>query len=136
MNGFISMYPAGLAAPGTATISYAVGQTVSPSATVTIGATGRVAIRPNAGQTHVIIDLVGYFGSSVQFGPNGYVAWVVGGDSGVALQHTTKASVVGPEPRICTTVAARSGIDLTVTVRCTDLSNNPRNTTFYLLLTG
>ena len=64
-RGFLTLYPGGTTNPGTSTINWATsGLVVANSATVAVSSSATVAIScggPAGAQTHVVVDLIGYY---------------------------------------------------------------------------
>jgi len=62
-GSFLTVYPSGVALPVASNLSFAAGQTVANLVIVKVGVPdGNVKVYNAAGQTHVIMDAVGYFG--------------------------------------------------------------------------
>lgn len=62
-SSFLTVYPDGEARPLTADLNFVAGQTVTNLVVAKVGADGKVALFNYAGSTHVVIDVVGWFGS-------------------------------------------------------------------------
>jgi hypothetical protein len=60
-NSYLTVFPSGGAAPSASNVNFAAGQTIANLVTVKLGADGKVAFANNAGATHVIVDVVGYY---------------------------------------------------------------------------
>lgn len=68
--GFLSVWPAGSAFPGTSNLNFGAGETAGNLVMVGVGASGRVAVRNGSPSTaHFIVDLMGWFD-----GATGYTA--------------------------------------------------------------
>jgi hypothetical protein len=65
-NSFLTVYPSGVSRPLASNLNFSTGQTVPNLATVKVGTDGNVRVYNAAGQTHVIFDVVGWYG-----GPTG-----------------------------------------------------------------
>jgi hypothetical protein len=61
-GGFIKLYPSGAAAPTVSDINFNAGQTVPNLVIVKVGPDGKVNLFNQSGTTHVIFDVVGWFG--------------------------------------------------------------------------
>jgi len=62
--GYLTVYPADVALPGTSTLNFVADQTLANNAILPLSADGKLKIRPfipPAGSTHVIVDVVGFF---------------------------------------------------------------------------
>lgn len=59
-NGYLTIYPSGVARPTVSNINFSVGQTIAAMAVVKTGADGNIKIY-SAGTTHVIIDVIGWY---------------------------------------------------------------------------
>ncbi len=57
----LTVWPAGRLLPDTSTVNFPAGSTTANLATVQVGAGGGIAIRNNAGDTDVLVDVVGWF---------------------------------------------------------------------------
>ena len=60
-GGFLSAYPAGTVRPTASTLNFVSGQTVANEVIATLGTSGKVTIYNNAGNTHVLADISGWF---------------------------------------------------------------------------
>ena len=60
-GGYLTVYPAGQAAPLASSLNFAKGQTVANSVEVGLGSGGQIAVVTNAASVNVIIDVEGYF---------------------------------------------------------------------------
>lgn len=63
VGGFLTVFPSGSARPLTSNLNVVAGQTVPNLVVAKIGTDGKVGIYNSAGSTHVIFDVVGWFGS-------------------------------------------------------------------------
>jgi len=61
-NSFLTVYPTGVSRPTASNLNFGVGQTVPNLVTVKVGADGYVKVYNEAGQTHVIFDVLGWYG--------------------------------------------------------------------------
>ena len=59
---FLTVYPSGVNKPNSSNLNFVAGQTVPNLVTVKTGADGNVKVFNAAGQTHVIFDVVGWYG--------------------------------------------------------------------------
>jgi hypothetical protein len=59
---FLTVYPSGVSRPLASNLNFVAGQTVPNLVTVKTGADGNVKVFNAAGQTHVIFDVVGWYG--------------------------------------------------------------------------
>ncbi|HJV09652.1 MAG TPA: right-handed parallel beta-helix repeat-containing protein [Acidimicrobiales bacterium] len=62
---WLSAWPAGTAWPGAANLNFVAGQTVANSVVVKVGDGGRVSLLNSSGSTHVIADVVGWYGEGL-----------------------------------------------------------------------
>ncbi|HYN93013.1 MAG TPA: hypothetical protein VES42_04105 [Pilimelia sp.] len=69
----ISLRPDGAPANGVSALNVRAGDILSNSAAVQVGANGRISVYNSAGSTHVLIDVQGYFTSSMQPVGGGFV---------------------------------------------------------------
>lgn len=58
---YLAAYPAGTSRPGTSTLNLAPGQTASNQAATGLGAQQGIDVYNHAGNTHVVVDVFGYF---------------------------------------------------------------------------
>lgn len=58
----LRVWPTGQALPNASNLNFEAGQTIPNLVIVKLGTGGKVSIRNQAGQTHVLADVVGYFG--------------------------------------------------------------------------
>jgi hypothetical protein len=62
-SGSLRVFPAGLATPATSNINFAAGRVRANNTTVLLGAAGQATVQNDmvTGQTHVIVDVFGYY---------------------------------------------------------------------------
>jgi hypothetical protein len=60
-ESFLTVFPSGTARPLASSLNMTVGQTVPNLVIAKVGADGRVSVYNNAGSTHVILDVVGWY---------------------------------------------------------------------------
>jgi hypothetical protein len=58
---YLTIWPATQDMPGTSSLNFPAGETTSGEVTAKIGAAGKIEIYNNAGSTHVVADVVGYY---------------------------------------------------------------------------
>jgi Thrombospondin type 3 repeat len=63
---YLTVYPSGAARPPTSNLNFVAGQTVANLVTVGVGADGNITVFNVSGQTHLILDIAGWYG-----GPSG-----------------------------------------------------------------
>jgi hypothetical protein len=61
-SSYLTVYPSGESRPPTSNLNFGAGQTVPNLVTVKVGADGNVAVYNAAGQVHVVLDVVGWYG--------------------------------------------------------------------------
>jgi sugar lactone lactonase YvrE len=61
-GGFLTVFPSGTARLTTSSINFLPGQTVANMAVAKVGSDGKVSIYNAAGATHVVVDVVGWYG--------------------------------------------------------------------------
>ena len=59
--GFLTVHPAGVQRPPTASLNFSPDRTVANHVPATLGSSGDVAIFNSNGNTHVIVDVTGYY---------------------------------------------------------------------------
>ncbi|TMF98054.1 MAG: hypothetical protein E6I03_13255 [Chloroflexi bacterium] len=69
-GSFLTVYPSDAGLPTASNLNFVPGQTVPNLATVKVGADGRVNVYNAGGQTHVIFDVVGWYGDTPDGAPN------------------------------------------------------------------
>ena len=67
-SGYVTAYPGGQGRPGTSTVNFAPGQTVSNLVVTPLGPDGAVDLYNHAGDTDVVVDLVGAFATAAATG--------------------------------------------------------------------
>ncbi|MEJ3741944.1 hypothetical protein WEI85_01400 [Actinomycetes bacterium KLBMP 9797] len=75
-NTYLTLYPdnsADTTPPALSTVNVDAGKTLSNSAVVDVGANGRLTVYNAAGNTHIAVDVQGYFTSSVGASGGGFV---------------------------------------------------------------
>ncbi len=60
-GGFVTVWPTGAGRPGTSLLNFQPGNTVPNLVLAKVGANGRVSIFNSSGNTHIIVDVMGYF---------------------------------------------------------------------------
>jgi spore germination protein YaaH len=63
-NSFVTAYPTGSTLPPTSNLNFITGQTVANRAIVPVGNGGKVTVYNRWGQTHVVVDVAGWFTDS------------------------------------------------------------------------
>ena len=61
LQGFLTVWPKGEERPPTSTINFPVGRTVANLATIVLGDDGMASIFNRFGESHVVVDVVGYY---------------------------------------------------------------------------
>jgi sugar lactone lactonase YvrE len=61
-GGFLTVFPSGTPRPLTSSLNFVAGQTVANLVMATVGADGKISIYNNAGSSHLVADVVGWFG--------------------------------------------------------------------------
>ena len=64
---FLTAHPAGVPRPTASNLNVAPGATVANMVLVPVGADGKVSIYNNAGSTHVVVDVLGWFPTAAPF---------------------------------------------------------------------
>ena len=59
---FLTVWPTGIARPLASNLNLAAGETVPNLVVVPVGTLGNVSIYNNTGSTHVVVDVVGWYG--------------------------------------------------------------------------
>ncbi|MEJ3749676.1 hypothetical protein WEI85_41255 [Actinomycetes bacterium KLBMP 9797] len=74
MGTFLTLWPAGSTQPALSTANAMPGQILSNTAVVGIGSNGEISLYNNAGDTHVTVDVQGYFTETSGGAGGGFVA--------------------------------------------------------------
>lgn len=107
---YLTVFPSGTTRPDTANLTFVPGQTVPNLVVARVGADGKVSVYNNAGSTHVIFDVLGWFSDAS--GPAGgrfnplAAARILDTRTGTG----GFSAPVGPGATIAPTVAGRGGI--------------------------
>ena len=67
-SSFVSVFPAGSDRPPTSTVNMVTGQVVANAALLGLGPNGTVTFYNNFGNTHVVVDVYGYYAASATAG--------------------------------------------------------------------
>src|SRR5207245_6941870 len=62
--GYLTLYPSGAPLPLASNLNFTVGQTIPNLLTVKVGGDGKVNIFNKWGQTHVVVDVAGWYDST------------------------------------------------------------------------
>ena len=107
---FLTLWPTGEAFPLASNLNYGPGSTVANLVVVKVGPTGAVHLLNNAGSTHVIADVAGWFGGPTSSPQGTYTpvvpARVLDTRSGLGAPQAR----VGPEGTVSLLVAGQAGI--------------------------
>lgn len=63
VGGFLTVFPGGTARPLASSLNFAAGQTAPNLVVAKLGADGSIGVYNNAGTSHVILDVVGWYGA-------------------------------------------------------------------------
>ncbi len=102
---FLKAWPEGGTRPATSNLNMVPGQTIPNLALVGVGPTGQITIRNAAGFTHVIVDVVAWYGRT---DPNGADHHPI---SPARILDTRIGSPVGPGASIDLQIAGEAGIE-------------------------
>ena len=91
-GGFVTIYPTGEARPTASNLNFAAGETVPNLVQARVGVDGTVEAFLNAGSSHLIADVVGWFASNAETRPGARIE----PQSPERLLDTRPASRVGP----------------------------------------
>ena len=91
-GGFVTIYPTGEARPTASNLNFAAGETVPNLVQARVGVDGTVEAFLNAGSSHLIADVVGWFASSAETRPGARIE----SQSPERVLDTRPASRVGP----------------------------------------
>lgn len=107
---FLTAWPAGADKPWTANLNYVAGQTVPNLVVVKVGTGGKVSLYNNAGSTHVVVDVAGYFGADGVPGAAGYTSLVPARILDTRLAVGAPAAPVGQGSTLDLQVTGRGGV--------------------------
>lgn len=68
-GSFVSVYPAGAARPVASTLNFSAGQTIANMVIVPVGSNGKISLYNNVGETHLVVDVLGWFAGTPIAGP-------------------------------------------------------------------
>ncbi len=74
-NSFLTVYPAGIARPGTSNLNFAVGQNIANRVMVPIGSGGQLSLFNANGSADVVLDVSGYYLPSTAASNSGSTFW-------------------------------------------------------------
>lgn len=97
-DGYLTVYPTGTGVPQTSTVNFLNGQIVANSAISGVGTGGKVTIYNFAGQTHFLLDVLGYY-SAANGQPGSVYVSRVGNDRPprrIMDTRTGQGTTVGP----------------------------------------
>ena len=60
-SSFVTVYPAGAARPTASNLNFSAGQTIANMVVVPVGSNGKISLYNNSGQTHLLVDVLGWF---------------------------------------------------------------------------
>jgi hypothetical protein len=72
-GGYLTVYPTGTARPNASNLNFTPGSTVPNLVTAKVGTGGRITIYNDSGSTHVIGDVVGWYGTAAASGGSRFV---------------------------------------------------------------
>jgi hypothetical protein len=61
-TSYLTIYPSGATKPNASSLNWAAGQTLANAVTTRLGTDGKIRVDNQAGSTHVIMDIYGYYG--------------------------------------------------------------------------
>jgi hypothetical protein len=96
--GYVSVYPGGARNPGTSTVNFVAGQTVSNTTIVSLSGAGQVSLRAAAGSVHLVVDVTGWYSTGDEpiaggFVPVGGVRLIDTRATGTPLRGTSPLSI-------------------------------------------
>ena len=111
-SGFLTVYPAGQAAPLTSNLNFTKGETVANSVEVGLGSAGQIAIVTNATTTDVVVDVEGYVASTALFGTGLYNALTPARicDTRTGTSNQCTGKTMGPDTTMTVHVAGLAGV--------------------------
>jgi uncharacterized protein YkwD len=68
-TSFITAYPSGASRPTASNLNFTAARTVANMVIVPVGTNGQISIYNDAGQTHVVVDVLGWFAGTPIAGP-------------------------------------------------------------------
>ena len=108
---FLTLFPTGSPKPLASTLNFAAGKTIPNLAVVGLGTDGKVAVFNNAGSTHVIIDVAGWY-SGTSAGTDGrYQA--LNSPARLLDTRTGAGTRLGPNASLDVPVAGAGGVPAT-----------------------
>ena len=64
---FLTVFPSGSQRPNASNLNFAAGQTIANMVIVPVGSNGQISVYNEAGQTHLIVDVLGWFADQVGY---------------------------------------------------------------------
>ena len=66
-NSYVTVYPSGVARPTASNLNFAAGQTIANMVIVPVGSDGKISLYNDAGHTHLLVDVLGWFADDSEF---------------------------------------------------------------------
>jgi len=68
-SSYLTAYPGGASRPTASNLNFSAGQTIANMVIVPVGSNGQISLYNEAGQTHVLVDVLGWFAGAPISGP-------------------------------------------------------------------
>jgi len=110
-GGYVSVWPSGSAQPLASNLNFSAGQTIANTVIAKLGTNGKVSLYNSSGNTQLIADVAGYFGSAADLVPLSPGRLLDTRAIGSTVDNQFKGGgALGPGVRLDLTVAGRYGI--------------------------
>jgi hypothetical protein len=95
-NGHLTVYPNGESAPFVSNLNFKAGETVPNLVVARVGSGNRIKVKVNAGSAHVLVDVVGWYGSDQTLTAGSKITT----QSPARVLDTRPATKVGPYDKV------------------------------------
>jgi hypothetical protein len=111
-SGFLTVYPAGQAAPLSSNLNFTAGETVANSVEVGLGSGGQIAIVTDASAADVVVDVEGYVVTTALFGSGLYNGLTPARicDTRTGTSNQCSGKTMGPNATMTVHVAGLAGV--------------------------
>jgi subtilisin family serine protease len=106
----LTAWPTGSLRPNASNLNYVAGQTVPNLVVAKVGSSGRVSLFNNSGQTHVVADVVGWYGPDAGATGGSYTPLVPARVLDTRFGNGARAAKLGPGHSLDLQVAGRGGV--------------------------
>ncbi|MEQ1873046.1 MAG: CAP domain-containing protein [Ilumatobacteraceae bacterium] len=113
-GSFLTVYPSGAVRPTSSNLNFSAGQTIANMVIVPVGVDGRINLYNNAGQTHLIVDVLGWFADDADFSGSVSARLLDSRTGGITIDGQFDGiGPAGPASVLNLTVLGRGGVPST-----------------------